>query len=545
MVYFVGVDVGTGSVRAGLFDEKGQMINICTQSIKMWNPSPNFFEQSSTDIWNSCCYVVKNITKNIDVTQIHGIGFDATCSLVVLGKNGNEDLTVSPSGEKEQNIIMWMDHRASEETNYINSINHEAFSYVGGKVSIEMQLPKLCWLKKNLPETWSNSGMFLDLPDFLTWKATGSETRSQCSVVCKWNYLAGKSGETGKVGWSQSLLQQVNLDDLLENDAKLIGSDVNFPGVAQGRGLSKQASLELGLQAGTPVGASLIDAYAGALGLLGCKTNSDIPVHQRLALICGTSTCQILVVPRPLFVEGVWGPYAHVLLPDYWLLEAGQSATGKLLDHIITSHPSYESLKMRLTQRSIHQEIDHILHSMAELRKCSSISRLTTNIHIWPDFHGNRSPLADPNLKGMISGLELDTSEENLALLYLATIQAICYGTRHIISCLREKGSEVSCMLLCGGLVQSNLFVSTLADSVQIPIVIPEQKESVLLGSAMLGASASGHFPSLQSAMEAMGGSGQTRLPNSQEYEYHDRKYQVFLKMVEHQKDYEKIMNDK
>ena len=124
-------------------------------------------------------------------------------------------------------------------------------------------------------------------------------------------------------------------------------------------------------------------------------------------------------------------------------------------------------------------------------------------------------------------------------------------------------------MLLCGGLVQSNLFVSTLADSVQIPIVIPEQKESVLLGSAMLGASASGHFPSLQSAMEAMGGSGQTRLPNSQEYEYktvyliytlcyllktnhkfilfryHDRKYQVFLKMVEHQKDYEKIMNDK
>ena len=63
-----------------------------------------------------------------------------------------------------------------------------------------------------------------------------------------------------------------------------LGSDVNFPGVAQGRGLSKQASLELGLQAGTPVGASLIDAYAGALGLLGCKTNSDIPVHQRLGL---------------------------------------------------------------------------------------------------------------------------------------------------------------------------------------------------------------------------------------------------------------------
>lgn len=72
---------------------------------------------------------------------------------------------------------MWMDHRASEEVNFINSNDHEAFRYVGGKVSIEMQLPKLLWLKKNLPETWSNAGMFLDLPDFLTWKATGSETR--------------------------------------------------------------------------------------------------------------------------------------------------------------------------------------------------------------------------------------------------------------------------------------------------------------------------------------------------------------------------------
>jgi len=120
------------------------------------------------------------------------------------------------------------------------------------------------------------------------------------------------------------------------------------------------------------------------------------------ALICGTSTCHMLVVPRPLFVEGVWGPYADVLLPDYWLLEAGQSATGKLLDHIITSHPSYQSLKKRLTQQSIHQEIDHILHSMVESKKCYSVSRLTTNIHIWPDFHGNRSPLADPNLKGMV-----------------------------------------------------------------------------------------------------------------------------------------------
>ena len=121
-------------------------------------------------------------------------------------------------------------------------------------------------------------------------------------------------------------------------------------------------------------------------------------------------------------------------------------------------------------------------------------------------------------------------------------------------------------MLLCGGLVQSDLFISTLADAVQIPIVIPQQKESVLLGSAMLGASASQYFPSLEAAMESMGGCGRSILPNIEEKEYfdslkyfiffklltaygfsfcrfHDRKYRVFLKMVEHQKDYDNIMN--
>jgi len=59
MVYFIGVDVGTGSVRAGLFSENGKLINVCTKPIRIWNPLPNFYEQSSTDIWNSCCHVVR------------------------------------------------------------------------------------------------------------------------------------------------------------------------------------------------------------------------------------------------------------------------------------------------------------------------------------------------------------------------------------------------------------------------------------------------------------------------------------------------------
>ena len=88
-----------------------------------------------------------------------------------------------------------------------------------------------------------------------------------------------------------------------------------------------------------------------------------------------------------------------------WLLEGGQSAVGKLLDHIIETHPSYPSLKARLGgSMFIPQELGRILHSLAQ-RQNHSVSRLTQDLHIWPDFHGNRSPLADPNLKGMVSYL--------------------------------------------------------------------------------------------------------------------------------------------
>lgn len=70
-----------------------------------------------------------------------------------------------------------MDHRAEKEAEAVNKTNHPILQSVGGKISLEMQVPKLMWLKKNLQETWKNAEHFFDLPDFLTWKATGAESR--------------------------------------------------------------------------------------------------------------------------------------------------------------------------------------------------------------------------------------------------------------------------------------------------------------------------------------------------------------------------------
>lgn len=70
-----------------------------------------------------------------------------------------------------------MDHRASAEAEAINKLRHPILKYVGGKISLEMETPKLLWLKNNLKESWNRADLFFDLPDFLTWKATSSDSR--------------------------------------------------------------------------------------------------------------------------------------------------------------------------------------------------------------------------------------------------------------------------------------------------------------------------------------------------------------------------------
>ena len=122
--YFIGVDVGTGSARAGVFDLNGHMVGQASRTIDLYRPKADFVEQSSDNIWQAVCNAVRDAVNQADINpiQVKGLGFDATCSLVVLDKEG-QPLTVSPSGRTEQNIIVWMDHRAITQAERINAGN--------------------------------------------------------------------------------------------------------------------------------------------------------------------------------------------------------------------------------------------------------------------------------------------------------------------------------------------------------------------------------------------------------------------------------------
>ena len=88
MQYFVGFDVGTSSVRCGLFNSLGELVSTAVVPITTWNPTGGHYEQSSREIWESCCTASRVVMRNatgVTASMVLGIGFDATCSLVVLG----------------------------------------------------------------------------------------------------------------------------------------------------------------------------------------------------------------------------------------------------------------------------------------------------------------------------------------------------------------------------------------------------------------------------------------------------------------------------
>jgi len=241
-------------------------------------------------------------------------------------------------------------------------------------------------------------------------------------------------------------------------------------------------------------------------------------------------------------VPGVWGPYFSAMVPGLWLTEGGQSATGALIDHVIQSHALAPTLAAEAKRQAT--TVYALLNQELLRQAPENLHALTHDLHVFPDFHGNRSPRADASLRGMLSGLKLTNSLEALAVLYLATIQAIAHGTRHILSVLAEHGYRIDTLLATGGDIKNPVFVREHADITGCRIVLPREPEAVLLGSALLGAVAAGRYDSVLSAMHAMNAAGTVVVPHTGSVaRYHQQKHAVFQRMYADQLAYRELMS--
>jgi len=515
MGLLVAVDVGTGSARAGVVTSDGAVLARTEHPIAMNRTDANYAEHDSEQIWTAVCAAVRDAiaVAAIDPATVVGISFDATCSLVVRDRQG-QPLTVSTNGFNRWDTIVWFDHRALAEAEECTGTQHLVLDYVGGVMSPEMEVPKLMWLKRHMPNSWAEVGYLFDLADFLTWKASNSLARSQSTLTCKWTYLGHV-----EPGWQRDFLAEVGLDDMVEiaalpEKASPVGSDLGP--------LSAEAASALGLTTNCRVGAGLIDAHAGALGVLGAFTSDNGTIDRHLALIAGTSNSVLALSPEPRPTAGVWGPYYGAVISDCWLNEGGQSAAGALLDHIIRWHGAGGEPTSAM-HKSIVERIDVL--------RASEGAGFAERLHVLPDFHGNRSPLADPHALGVISGLTLDSDFDSLCRLYWRTAVAIALGVRHILETLNLKGYAIDTLHVTGGHIKNPLLMELYSDATGCTVVEPSTKDAVLLGTAMVAATAAGLYPTLQAAGVAMAQGGRERHPNPAARAAFERDYRIFLKM--------------
>jgi len=511
-VFYVGVDVGTGSARAAVVDNTGSILAMTERPINREELKPSYITQSSTEIWDAICYCVRSSVRDagIDPAQVLGVGFDATCSLTAVYEKDDSPFPVGPDfNNPEQDIILWMDHRAETETNEINATNDKCLKYVGGKMSIEMEVPKMKWLKNNLPNEKFRQAKFYDLADFLTHRATGSEARSFCSTACKQGFLP-PGVEGSEYGWSKEFLEKINLPELVEDNFRRLGYAPGLGGQWLSAGdtvgpLSEKAAEELGLTTNAFVGSAVIDAYAGWIGTVAAQTDIDIPAlvereatkegmdksAGRLAAVAGTSTCHIALSKDPIFVEGVWGPYRDAIAPGFWLAEGGQSCTGALLAHVLNTHPAYSELA-RLADQSNVSKFDFLnsrLEHLTKQRGARSVVALAKHLYFYGDYHGNRSPIADPRMKAAIVGQSMDTSVDDLAVTYLGACEFIAQQTRQIVEKMCKSGHNLTSIFMSGGQCRNGLLMRLLADCTGLPIIIPRYIDAaVVFGSALLGA---------------------------------------------------------
>jgi D-ribulokinase len=520
--FFMGVDVGTASARSGVFDASGTLLGTAKRDVTVYHAPGAIVEESSDEIWAAVCAASREAVAGagVDPAEIAGIGFDATCSLVVLGEGG-ASLAVGPSEDPERNIIVWMDHRAIEQAERINGMGHRVLDYVGGRISPEMETPKLLWLKENRPETFAAAWRFFDLTDYLTWRATGSEARSICTVTCKWTYMGHERS------WDESYFRKIGLDALADEGFARIGVDVVDPGTPLGNGLTEAAAADLGLAPGTAVAAGLIDAHAGGVGTVGAEGGGG--PQDNLAYVFGTSSCTMTTTSEPVFVPGVWGPYYSAMVPGAWLNEGGQSAAGAAIDQLLLFHPAAAAAAETAAKDDMSLPAWLARRAVELAGSPEAAARLADGKHVVPEFIGNRAPHADPYTRAVIAGLGMETDIDDLASLYVAGICGLGYGLRQIIETQASKGASIKTIMISGGAGRSDLVRQLLADATGVPVAAPATEEPVLLGSAILGAQAAGAFGTMSAAMAAMSSTAARYEPAAGEArDWHARRFDLF-----------------
>lgn len=493
----MGIDAGTESIRAVLFDFDGCEIAQASCANQTDFPLPGRAEQSPEQWMTGLITAVKECCARVESfipEDVVSLCIDGTCSTVVTAYN---------DGTVIGNAIMWMDTRATEEVARIACIQHPVLKYCGDEDAVEWLVPKALWLKNHEPSRYKQADKIVEALDYLTFRLCGQWSASVCNATDAWNYVS-KEG-----GFCQSFFDAIGLSDLPLKFPKRILQMGDCAGV-----LTAKAATMLGLKAGTIVAQGGIDAHAGMLGMGIVKSGI-------MGMTIGSSSVHLVLTDGPKFAKGIWGPYPDAILRGKWLMQGGQNSTGSVLRWFKDNFAHKTQQQAQQNGKPCYAILDE---------KAALVPAGARGLTALEYFQGNRSPYRDPLANGVLIGLTLAHQEEDI---FRAFLEAAAFGTRAILESLYCGGVSIDELRACGGGTKSSLWLQIHADVCGLPITLMETDNTAALGSAMCAAIAAKRYPDFTTAVKKMTNKRCTIHPNPTQSLAYDPFYLRYLDLYQ------------
>ncbi len=449
-------------------------------------------------------------------SDVLGIGVDFTASTPMPVRADGTPLRSVAALEPNPHawVKLWKHHAAEPQARRINEVGRERGEpflelYRGG-YSSEWFFSKLLETLEGAPEVYAAADRYIEACDWLVWRLTGKEARSECAAGYKGMWRKG-------AGWPSPEFFAA-LHPEMRN---VIADKVEAPLVALGSAagaLTAEWAAKTGLQAGTPVAAAVIDAHAA---LPACST-----AHAgRLAMIMGTSMCHMLLADERKPVEGMAGFCQDGILPGFWGYEGGQAAVGDIYGWFF-----HNGLPAELAAEAREKDV-----APEELltEKAAALAPGESGLLALDWWNGCRSTLMDADLSGLLLGYTLTTSPEEI---YRALIEATAFGTRHIIETFESQGVPVKDIVGCGGLAEkSPLVMQIFADVTGREMRLPRSFQASGLGAAIHGVVAAGYHPDFPTAISKMAALQQTSYkPDTAAKAVYDKLYAEYRGLVDY-----------
>lgn len=514
--YTIGMDFGSDSVRALVVNTlTGEELASAVHYYSRWkegkfcDPSKNQFRQHPLDyiegIENTITQALSKVSEDV-VKNVVGIGVDTTGSTPVAVDKSGTPLALLPDFRDNPNamFILWKDHTAIKEADEINALckkwELDYSQYEGGIYSSEWFWSKILHVSRADKNILENAYSWVEHCDWIPFLLTGGNDvtkikRSRCA--------AGH-----KALWHESWGGLPPNDFFIALDSKLDGlrdrlfKETYTSNTSVGT-LSEAWSTRLGLPTNVKVAVGAFDCHMGAVGV------NIKPYH--LTKVMGTSTCDILVKPleeKEHLVEGICGQVDGSVIPGMLGLEAGQSAFGdvyawyqRLIEWPIREIIGSSKILTELEKETLIEEsVKNILPKLNESAAKEPIGSSGEIVLDW--MNGRRTPDANQNLKGVISGINLGSTSPKI---FRALVEATCFGAKKISDRFISEGIPIEGVIAIGGIAKKSTFImQTMADVLNAPINVAKSEQACALGAAIFGAIAAGLHQDTESAMDAM-----------------------------------------